>query len=76
MHRRRDGVDAITTRARGVVTTSGDVEFRNVLVGQVSKRIANASAEKGKAVTITFDDGSQIELSLKEQDYPSRVGVL
>ena len=45
------------------------------MVGQVSKRIASASAEKGKAVTITFDDGSQIELSLKEQDYPGPEAV-
>ncbi len=66
----------ITTRAAGVIATSGDSEFPSVLVGQISKRVATATAEKGKAVTIAFDDGSQIELSLKEHDYPGPEAVI
>lgn len=53
----------------GVTTQSGSVQFRNALCGQIAKRVRKVSFQEAESLNLSFDDGSQIAISLRAEDY-------
>ncbi len=45
----------------------GEPEYRNALCAQIGETVAKASLEEGEAVTIEFESGAVIALSLREE---------
>lgn len=60
-----------TTRVR-----SGDDQFRNSVCGQIGKSVRSTTFREGDAITITFEDDSQVQFSLKTEDYPGPEAVV
>src|ERR1700721_1735391 len=46
----------------------GEPEYRNALCAQIGEKVVQASLEKGDALTIEFESGTVIGLSLREED--------
>lgn len=46
----------------------GEPEYRNALCAQIGEKVATASLEEGDALTIEFESGAVIGLSLREED--------
>lgn len=46
----------------------GEPEYRNALCAQIGEKVATASLEEGDALTIEFENGTVIGLSLREED--------
>jgi len=46
----------------------GEPEYRNGLCAQIGEKVATASLEEGDALTIEFENGTVIGLSLREED--------
>jgi len=59
----------ITVESGGRTAISGDESFRNLLCEQIPKTVTDVSLEHGVALTFSFEDGSSISLSLRQQDY-------
>jgi hypothetical protein len=59
----------VSVHAGRATSHSGDEEFRNALCGQIAKIVADVICSSGEALTIRFEDGSQIAASLKPEDY-------
>ncbi len=49
---------------------SGDDPFRNLVCGQIAKVVRSVSVLEGDAITVTFEDRSEIRFSLKPEEYP------
>ena len=48
---------------------SGDDQFRNRLCEQIAKIVQRVSVTPCQTLTITFTDGSMIEVSLRDEDH-------
>ncbi len=59
----------ISVQAGGATVRSGDIQFRNVLCGQIAKIVRSVSFQKAEALTLTFNDDSRIAISLRAEDY-------
>jgi hypothetical protein len=59
----------VSVRSSSITAASGDGNFRNALCGQIAKIVADVTLYSGDALTIRFEDGSQIEISLKPDAY-------
>src|SRR5580693_2357219 len=59
----------ITVRSGSRTAVSGDELFRNLLCEQISKTVTEVSLLDGEALTFSFEDGSTISLSLRQEDY-------
>ena len=46
----------------------GEPEYRNALCGQIGETVAKASLEELEALTIEFESGTVLALSLREED--------
>ena len=46
----------------------GEPEYRNALCAQIGEQVAKASLEEFEAMTIEFESGTVIALSLREED--------
>jgi len=46
----------------------GEPEYRNALCAQIGETVAKASLEEDEALTIEFESGTVIALSLREED--------
>ena len=46
----------------------GEPEYRNALCAQIGEKVASASLEEGDALTIEFESGTVLGLSLREED--------
>jgi len=46
----------------------GEPEYRNALCAQIGEKVAQASLEEGDALTIEFESGTVLGLSLREED--------
>jgi hypothetical protein len=46
----------------------GEPEYRNALCAQIGEKVATASLEEGDALTIEFESGTVLGLSLREED--------
>jgi len=46
----------------------GEPEYRNSLCAQIGEEVVKASLEEGKALTIEFENGAVLGLSLREED--------
>ena len=55
---------------------SGDDQFRNLVCGQIAKVVRSASVQEGDAIVVTFEDGSEVRFSLKQEDYPGPEAVI
>ncbi|SEC21458.1 hypothetical protein SAMN05444164_1304 [Bradyrhizobium erythrophlei] len=55
--------------ADGVVLRDGHDQFRNLICGQIGKVVASVALTRPEAFTITFEDQSEIRISLKWEDY-------
>ena len=67
----------ITVRSGGRTAFSGDESFRNLLCEQIPKTIASVSLKDEESLSFTFEDGSTISLSLRQDDYvgPEAVNI-
>jgi len=67
----------ITVRSGGRTAVSGDEPFRNLLCEQIPKTVTDVSLVDGEALTFSFEDGSTISLSLRQEHYvcPEAVNV-
>lgn len=61
----------LTVKANGTEITSWNSGFRDLLCGQITKIVRDVNCEAGKALTIRFNDDSQIAVSLLTEDYTS-----
>ena len=48
---------------------SWDNQFRNMLCGQIGKRVEGVTVAPGKFLNLHFADGSRVDVSLREEDY-------
>ena len=71
-----DVLTPVTVISSGGRARSGDDQFRNLVCGQIDKVVCSVSLRIGEALTVAFDDDSQIQFSLKEQDYPGPEAVI
>jgi hypothetical protein len=55
--------------ANGKVLSDGEDQFRNLVCGQIGEIVAGVTLAKSEAFGITFEDGSSISISLREEDY-------
>lgn len=46
----------------------GEPEYRNALCAQIGEKVEAASLEEGDALTIEFENGTVLGLSLREED--------
>jgi hypothetical protein len=46
----------------------GEPEYRNALCSLIGEQVTKASFEEGESLTIEFDNGSVVALSLREED--------
>ena len=59
----------MSVEAEATTIRSGDNQFRNALCGQIAKVVQSVSFQDSEALTITFEDNSQIAISLRPDDY-------
>lgn len=59
----------VSVRSSGLEICSGDERFRNALCAQIAKRVEDIALQSGDALTIRFEDGSDISVSLRLDDY-------
>ena len=46
----------------------GEPEYRNALCAQIGEKVAQASLDEGDSLTIEFESGTVLGLSLREED--------
>ncbi len=46
----------------------GEPEYRNALCAQIGEKVVQASLEEGDALTLEFENGTVLGLSLREED--------
>ncbi len=66
----------ITVSSSDTSCVSGDEQFRNRLCDQIRKRFADVLIKEHELLLISFDDGSSIALSLRDNDYPGPEAVI
>jgi hypothetical protein len=59
----------VTVRSSNRSCVSGDDQFRNRLCEQITKIVKSVLIQSEEAFFITFEDGSEISISLKPSDY-------
>jgi hypothetical protein len=59
----------LTVRRDDVTVTSGDDQFRNKICEQIMKIVKSVEIKDEEAFLIGFEDGSEISISLKPEDY-------
>ena len=59
----------LTVQSGGLLVTSWQPGFRDALCSQIAKIVAAVECREGEAFIIRFEDGSQLSVSLREQDY-------
>ncbi|MES5484796.1 hypothetical protein QMZ05_18730 [Bradyrhizobium sp. INPA03-11B] len=55
--------------AGGVALRDGHDQFRNLICDQIGKVVAGVALIRPESFTITFEDRSEIKISLKREDY-------
>lgn len=55
--------------ADGVVLRDGHDQFRNLICDRIGKVVVSVALTRPEAFTITFEDRSEIRVSLKWEDY-------
>lgn len=61
----------LTVRMGSSSVTSGEPGFRDALCEQIAKVVASVEVRDGDALVIAFEDGSQLSVSLRDEDYSS-----
>jgi hypothetical protein len=59
----------LTVQTAQALVTSWEPGFRDALCSQIAKIVAAVECRPGDAFVIRFEDGSQLSISLREQDY-------
>ena len=59
----------ITVSGFDAVTRSDNNWFRDALCGQIAKRVEAVSLVPHEALTIAFEDGERVSISLRPDDY-------
>ena len=59
----------LTVQTGQLSVTSWQPGFRDALCSQIAKIVAAVECREGEAFIIRFEDGSQLSVSLREQDY-------
>src|SRR4051812_28048817 len=62
-------INPLTVQKGQSSVTSWEPGFRDVLCSQIAKIVATVECRDGEAFVIRFEDGSQLSISLREQDY-------
>ena len=65
---------AVTTN--GITVTSGDADFRNRLCELIGGRVSGIRLRSGESLSIDFEDGSLVALSLRVEDYPGPEAIV
>jgi hypothetical protein len=71
-----NALTAVTVILNGVTATQGAVEFANLLIGQINKVVKDVEVFEKECLIFRFEDGSEIKLSLKPEDYPGPEAVV
>jgi hypothetical protein len=61
----------LTVQSGRTSVTSWQSGFRDTVCAQITKIVASVEIREGKAFVIRFEDGSELSVSLREQDYTS-----
>ena len=56
--------------------TFGDAGFRDALCNQIGRTVRAAFLKEGESAHIVFDDGAQISVSLRPEDYRSAEALI
>ncbi|HYK09670.1 MAG TPA: hypothetical protein VEV39_02600 [Gemmatimonadales bacterium] len=59
----------VTVMSQGQAATLGESAFPNLILAQRGKFVAGVVMADGESLTVTFEDHSQIVVSLQESDY-------
>src|SRR5688572_6417823 len=59
----------VTVRCKDQQAEYGESVFANMLLGQINKIVREVVLSPAEALTITFDDGSAISISLRPEHY-------
>jgi hypothetical protein len=59
----------LTVNTSAVTIRSGSPGFRDVLCEQIAKIVAEVERRPNESLTITFEDGSALSISLRPNDY-------
>src|SRR5580692_3680520 len=57
----------VTVRSDGKCAITGDDQFRNLLCDLVPKSVVDILLEQEYALTLQFEDGSSVSMSLREE---------
>ena len=60
----------------GEVLRFGERRYRDALCDRISRKVRTALISGGNAVTIEFDDGGTIRISLKQEDRAGQEAIL
>jgi hypothetical protein len=66
----------IMVRGPNLRTSDGEPEFRNRLCDRIGHVVTDVALRPGDCLVLTFDDGSIIEASLRDQDYRGPEAIL
>jgi hypothetical protein len=66
----------VTVDSESGRAVTGDDQFRNLVCGQIAKIVRAVTVREGDAIVVTFEDGSEVQFSLKESDYPGPEAVI
>jgi len=66
----------VTVRCGGTSATLGEAAFANLLIGQIGKIVGGVDLRSKEALTIRFEDGSTIAVSLRLDDYRGPEAIL
>jgi hypothetical protein len=62
-------MNPLTVITASATITSWNQGFRDLLCGQIAKIVSRVERQGGEALTIRFEDGSALSISLRENDY-------
>ena len=61
----------LTVRTSATTITSWQPGFRDLLCKQIAKVVVAVERRQGEALSVNFEDGSALSISLREEDYSS-----
>jgi hypothetical protein len=65
----------LTIESDGRKIKSWNVGFRDLLCGQIGKKVENVTCKRGESFVMEFVDGSELTVSLNPDDYRSAEAI-
>ncbi len=64
-------MNPLTVESGGAKVTSWEPGFRDLLCAQIAKIVADVEHRTGDILSVSFEDGSRVSISLRPEDYTS-----